>query len=196
MSGGRAGLALALALATVALARPAGPALGASFVLTEEQRREAIVFGQSSITRDTLGTEWQVENAAGETVTVITPFHRLALAARHAAFRDEPLRPEDEQRALREVAGRLVLWVNLVGPREDFARHLVPRLLVAGREIAPTLAQNERTALPQEDGRFLARCTYWFPSQGISGQASVALVVRDSDGRAVSRFTIDLGRMR
>jgi hypothetical protein len=194
VSPGRA--ALALALATVALARPAGPAVGASFVLTEEQRREAIAFGQRSITRDTLGTEWQVENAAGETVTVITPFHRLALAARHAAFRDEPLRPEDEQRALREVGGRLVLWVTLVGPREDFARHLVPRLLVAGREIAPTLAQNERTALPQEDGRFLARCTYWFPSQGIGGQASVALVVRDADGRTVSRFTIDLGRMR
>jgi hypothetical protein len=186
-------LALALALAAVALARPAA---AASFVLTEEQRREAILFGQRSVTRETLGTEWQVENAAGESVTVITPFHRLALAARHAAYRDEPLRPQDEQRALREVAGRLVFWVSLFGPREDFARYLVPRLLVAGREIAPTLAQNERTALPQEEGRFLARCTYWFPSQGIGGQASVVLIVRDADGRAVSRFTIELARMR
>lgn len=189
----RAPLALALALAAVA---PALPAAAASFVLTEEQKREAVLFGQRSVTRETLGAEWQVENAAGETVTVITPFHRLALAARHAAFRNEPLRPEDEQRALREMTGRLVLWVSLFGPREDFARHLVPRLVVAGREIAPTLAQNERTALEQEEGRFLARCIYWFPSQGIGGQASVALVVRDADGRAVSRFTIDLGRMR
>lgn len=196
MSGARVRLGWVLGLAALALLPPAGPAAGASFLLTDEQRRAAVLFGQQSVTRETLDAEWQVENAAGETVTVITPFHRLALAARHAAFRGEPLRPEDEQRALREVAGRLVLWVSLYGPREDFARYLVPRLLVADREVAPTLAQNERTALRQEDGRFLARCTYWFPTQGLSGQAPVVLVVRDSDGRPVSRFTIDLGRMR
>lgn len=194
---GRRGLAaLAAAWALVWAGPPGGPATAASFVLSEDERRQAVLLGQRSITAETLGDEWQVSNEAGETVTVLTPFHRLALAARHAAFRDQPVRPEDEQRVLREVSGRLVLLVTLLGPREDFARHLVPRLVVAGREVAPTLAQNERTALPRDDGRFLARCTYWFPTQGLSGQASVVLVVRDADGRPLSRFTIDLARMR
>ena len=48
----------------------------------------------------------------------------------------------------------------------------------------------------QDDGRYLARCVYSFPTRYLTGTSRVALVVRDGDGRDVSRFTIDLSAMR
>lgn len=180
-------------LAVVALA---GAADAASFVLDDAQQRAAIATGARSVTSESLEGEWQVANGNGETVLVMTPFHRLAIAARHAAFKNEPLRPRDVERTLKEDAGRLVLWAQLRGRREDFARHYAPRLLVGDRQIRPSFVQNERTAMRLDDGTFVARCVYGFPVRDLDGQARVALVVADADGRDVSRFTIDLARMR
>ena len=56
--------------------------------------------------------------------------------------------------------------------------------------------QNERTAIRQDDGGFLARCVYGFPIQDLTGRDRLALVVADADGRDVTRFTIDLAGMR
>ncbi len=187
------GLRLAVALAV--LAAPAASAAAASLSLDERQIEEALRVGERSVTSETFGDEWRVASG-DESVTVITPFHRLAIAARHAAFRNEALTAEDRDRALREVRDRLLLRVELLGARPDFARHLTPRLLVGDREIRPSLAQNERTPARQEDGRYLARNLYWFPTTGLAGTDRVTLVVRDADGRPVTRFTIDLARMR
>jgi hypothetical protein len=55
--------------------------------------------------------------------------------------------------------------------------------------------QNERTAL-REDGAFVARCVYGFPTREITGTSQGTLVVRDAGGGEVSRFSIDLARMR
>lgn len=186
------------AVAALALAITAGAARadGAWLALTDPQREQALRVGQRSVTVESFGDEWRVVNGAGESVTVFTPFHRLALAARHAAFKNEALKPEEQKRVLGDLKGRLMLWVHLYGPREDFARHLSPRLLLGSRPIEPSLAQNERTAIRQEDGRYLARCVYWFPSQGLAGTSRVTLVVRDADGRDVTTFAIDLGPMR
>ena len=63
------------------------------------------------------------------------------------------------------------------------------------QEIAPTFVQNERTALP-EDGAFIARCVYGFPTKELTGTSRGTLVVRDAEGREVGRFAIDLARMR
>ncbi len=184
---------LSLLALGLALGRPAE---AASFTLTPAEQAEAIRLGARSITSDEFGDEWRVVNATGESVTVITPFHRLALAARHAAFRNEPLRAQDRDRMLDELKDRLMLWVSLYGPRPDFARYLTPRLLVDDREVRPIMVQNERTALRQEDGRFLARCVYWFPAGEVGGTGRPVLVVSDPDGQPVSRFTIDLASMR
>ncbi len=64
------------------------------------------------------------------------------------------------------------------------------------REIEPALVQNERTAVRQDNGRYLARCVYWFPTKDLTGTSRPVLVVRDAEGQAVSRFAIDLARMR
>jgi hypothetical protein len=183
-------LALALAL------WPPAAAFGASLTLTEGQRQEAIRTGERSTTDEAFHTEWSVSGASGESAVVMTPFHRLAIAARHASFSGKPLKAGDSDKILRETRDRLVVWVSLRGKAEDFARHYVPRLVVGDREIKASFIQNERTAIRQDDGAYLARCVYGFPTRDVKGRERVDLVVVDGDGRAVSRFTIDLADMR
>jgi hypothetical protein len=184
--------ALAAAALLLALAREA-PA--ASFTLSDAEKRAAIHAGERSTTSEAFDREWRVASG-GESAMVLTPFHRLAVAARHAAFKNEPLKPGDVSRVLKEDAGRLVVWVNLRGKSEDFARFYVPRLVAGEREIRASFVQNERTAIRQEDGAYLARCVYGFPVQDLGPRARVALLVAAADGRDVSRFTIDLASMR
>jgi hypothetical protein len=190
---------LAAAAAAVALAAVAE---AASFALDEGELRRAVALGERSATTDTaFDTEWRVTNATGEVAVVVTPFHRIALAARHAAFKKEALTAPERDKILREQKDRLTVWVLLRGPREDFARHYAPRFIVTGpgaaeREILPSFVQNERTALKQDGGIFHARCVYGFPVKEITGASRGALVVRDADGQEVSRFAVDLSRMR
>jgi hypothetical protein len=174
----------------------------ASFALDEADVRGAVALGERSTTTTApFDDEWRVTNATGEVAFVLTPFHRMALAARHAAFKSEPLSPAERDKIAREQRDRLTLWVVLSGPREDFARHYAPRFIVMGpggaeREIVPSFVQNERTALKQPGGTFLARCVYGFPVKEITGTSRGALVVRNADGKEVSRFPVDLSRMR
>lgn len=186
----------ACAVLALTLVAASGLARGASLTLGEAERAEALRLGQRSVTQEDFGAEWQVVNPAGERVTVVTPFYRLAVAARHAAFKNEPLRVRDQERALAEVRNRLRFLVELRGGREDFARHYTARLRVGERELMPTLVQNEHTAWRGPDGAFRARCEYWFPTAGLTGRERVTLEVRDAEGRPVTRFVVELARMR
>jgi hypothetical protein len=183
-------------LAALAVLAQVSAAHAVSFALDERQAQEAIEFGERSVNRDGLGDEWRVRNAAGDAVVVMTPFHRLAMAARHAAFRKDPLKPRERDRVLKEQQDRLVFWVELTGAREDFARFYAPRLIAGARNVEATFTQNERTPARRPDGRFLARCVYGFPTKVLSGTSKVVLVVRDGDGRDISSFSIDLASMR
>ncbi len=188
-----AGAAVVLA---AALAATNVPAAGASLSLSDREQKQALVVGQRSVINETFGGEWRIVQGSGESVEVVTPFHRLALAARNAAFKNEPLKPQDQEKMLTELKDRLMFWVYLQGPSEQFARHFSPRLLVDEREIEPALVQNERTAIRQDNGRYLARCVYWFPTKDLTGTSRPVLVVRDSEGQPVTRFAIDLAGMR
>lgn len=193
-----AGAAL-VACATVA---GAGASAAASLTLADADKREALAYGQRTASRDGFDAEWRVTNTAGEAAIVMTPFHRLVIAARHAAFREQPLKPNEPDRLLREQKDRLVFWVELRGQQEDFARQLVPELIVArgpagaDRVVKPAFVQNERTPARREDGGYLARCVYAFPVKDLAEASRVALVVRDRDGREARRFAIDLSAMR
>jgi hypothetical protein len=187
----RAAVVLAIALAATNV-----PAVAASFALSQREQKQALVVGQRSVINETFGGEWRIVQGSGESVEVVTPFHRLALAARNAAFKNEPLKPQDQEKMLTELKDRLMFWVYLQGPSEQFARHFSPRLLVDDREIEPALVQNERTAVRQDNGRYLARCVYWFPTKDLTGTSRPVLVVRDAEGQPVTRFAIDLARMR
>jgi hypothetical protein len=185
----------ALALAAAAAVLVGGDAVAASFALGEREQRAAIRAGEQSTTAEAFDREWRV-SAGHETVTVLTPFHRLLVAARHAAFKNETISPSEVSRVLKQDAGRLVVWAHLRGKREDFARHYAPMLVAGTREIKPAFVQNERTAKPQGDGVYVARCVYGFPLRDLTGREQVALRVVDAGGRQVSRFTIDLSAMR
>jgi hypothetical protein len=184
------GAALALLLAAPSIAD------AASFSLEPPQRTDALRVGAESITRESFDSEWRVANQSGDSLTVITPFHRLVLAARNAAFKNERMKDREPEKLLKEQQDRLVIWANLHGPREDFARFFTPRLLLGDRQIEPSFVQNERTAARTASGSYLARCVYGFPVKEITSKSRVILVVRDPDGRDVSRFTIDLASMR
>lgn len=188
------GVRALVALAVLAISGVAAD--GAALSLTARQVQEAVDVGTRSVTRETLGDEWRVQNGAGAALTVMTPFHRIALAARHAAFRNEPLKPRELARLQKEQQDRLVVWVELKGPRADFARFYVPRLIAGPREIEPGFVQNERTPARREDGTFLARCVYGFPTKLLAGVSKVVLVIRDSDGKNVTSFSVDLSSMR
>jgi hypothetical protein len=186
-----------LGLAVVAWLVGASPTPAALLTLTDAQQAEAMRLGQRSVTTEArFDAEWRVENPSGESVTVMTAFYRLALASRNAAFKNEVVKPQDKDKLLQEVRERLMVWVELHGPREDFARYYSPRLLVADREIEPAFVQNERTGLARANGSFLARSIYAFPNRDFTGDAKLVLVIRDPDGQLKSRFAIDLARMR
>jgi hypothetical protein len=102
----------------------------------------------------------------------MTPFHRLALAARNAAFKNDTLKPKDIDTVLKESTNKLMLWVTLRGDRIDFARFYVPLLLDGKTEIKPSFVQNERTALRAEGGGYAARCLYVFPVDGLTAGAA------------------------
>jgi hypothetical protein len=185
----------------LAMALTASSAHGAALTLPPSDIPRALSVGQASVTHEgAFDAEWRVTNEAGDGVVVMTPFHRVVLAARHAAFKGEPLKPSEPAKILKEQRDRLLLFVQLRGHREDFARFYTPRLLLRGaaasQEIEPTFVQNERSAVRQESGEFLARCVYGFPTKELTGTSRVQLVVRDAERRDVSRFTIDLGAMR
>jgi hypothetical protein len=185
-----------LVVIVVAALGAAGDAAAASFGLDDAQKREAVHVGERSTLTDGFDREWQVAGAGGDRLTVLTPFHRLVVAGRQAAFKNAPLKPTEIERVLKQDAQRLVVWAQLRGRTEDFARHYLPRLVDGTREIRASFVQNERTALRQADGAYLARCVYGFPTRDLDGRRRVVLVVSDSDGRAVSQFTIDLASMR
>ena len=187
--------ALTASVLALLLAGPSAAA-AASFSLEPQQRTDALRVGAQSITRDSFDTEWRVANQSGETLMVITPFYRLVLAARNAAFKNERMKDNEPDKLLREQQDRLVIWANLYGRREDFARFYAPRIVLGDREIEPTFVQNERTALRTEGGGYLARCVYGFPVKELAPKGRLVLVVRDPDGKDVSRFTIDLASMR
>jgi hypothetical protein len=168
----------------------------AALALDERQTQEAIRVGQRSITSEVFDSEWRVANTAGDSVLVYTPFHRIALAARHSAFKNQVLKPTEPERILKDQADRLLLWAYLKGTREDFARHYVPRLLLGEREIEAAFVQNERSAVRDDSGQYVARCVYGFPIKELTGTSRVVLAVRDAEGKDVSRFTIDLASMR
>ena len=189
----RSGLVVAI-LGWLLAATPVGAAL---LALTEAQQADALRAGQRSVTAETgFDAEWRVDNSAGESLTVMTPFYRLALASRNAAFKNEAMKPQDQTKMLQALRDRLMFWVNLNGAREDFARYYAPRLLVGDLEIEPVFVQNERTGLRQANGSFLARSVYAFPTRDVAGTSKVVLLISNPAGHLVSRFAVDLAKMR
>jgi hypothetical protein len=134
----------------------------------------------------------------GEEVAVSTPFSRLALAARQAAMKGEPLTEKKQQEQIDRGKGRIQLLVTMYGRERDFARWYQPAFVVGGQEIKATFVQNERTPLRLPDGRFAARNIYVFPLEGLPMGSAVTLVVRGAppDNKEMLRAPLNLGKFR
>jgi hypothetical protein len=188
-------LALAAALGG-GLPEPASALVGD---LSEQGIREALEAGIASITQEDFAEEWQLRLPGGEEVVVTTPFSRLALAARHATIKGDPLSEKQQKEQIDRSKGRIQLLVTMRGgPSRSFARFYQPTLVVDGREVKASFVQNERTPLVQEDGRLAARNVYVFPLEGLPTNGAVTLVVRDAppEQKEVLRAKIDLGKFR
>ena len=183
-----------LVLAAGLIAATPGGAM--SLVLTDRDREQAIRAGKKSIVAEEFGGEWRVKDAAGQTLTVMTPFHRLALAARNSAFQSKELKPKEVESVLKGSEGKLAFWVTLRGGKADFARFYTPEMLAGSQTVRASFVQNERTALRESDGSYAAQCVYAFPAEGIDPKGRVVLVVRDADEKEVAKFTVDLAAMR
>ena len=183
---------LVLAVGLVA----ATPGEAMSLALTDRDREQAIRAGKKSIVAEEFGGEWRVKDTTGQSVVVMTPFHRLALAARNSAFQSKELKPRDVATALKGSEGKLAFWVTLRGGRADFARFYTPEMLAGSQTVKASFVQNERTALREDDGRYAAQCVYTFPAEGIDPKGRVVLVVKDADEKEIAKFTVDLAAMR
>src|SRR3972149_4787393 len=159
------------------------PGEAVSFALTDGEREQAVRAGKKSVVVEEFGTEWRLKDASGQTLTVMTPFHRLALAARNSAVRSRGLKPRD-------VGG------TLRGGKTVFARFYTPTLVAGAQEVKASFVQNEHTALRGDDGWYAARCLYVFPAERLNPKGRVVLLVKDADEREVAKFTVELAAMR
>lgn len=184
------------ATVTLAFGTPAQPS-AASFTLTPAERQEAIRTGKRSVVGEEFGAEWKVKgDGPGQVLMVMTPFYRLALAARNSAFKSQDLPQKDIDDLLRDQENRLTLWTALEGSKPDFARFYTPVLMNGRQEIKPTFRQNERTGRREENGSYTARCLYVFPAEQLKPNETLVLIVKDSDEKQVAKFTVDLSAMR
>jgi len=182
---------------TASLLGVSAPLRAASFSLTPGERVEAINAGKRSIVSDDFGAEWKVKGERpGQSLMIMTPFYRLALAARNSAFKSKDLTPKEIDDLLRDQENRLTIWAALEGSKADFARFYTPVLVSGQLEIKPTFRQNERTGRREDNGSYTARCLYVFPTEQIKPREAVALVVKDAEDKPVAKFMLDLTTMR
>ena len=190
-----------LGLGLAALVLWGAPASAPALVgdLTPAGIREAIDTGIAAVTQDDFGEEWQLRLPGGEDIVVSTPFSRLALAARQIAMKGEIMTEKQQKEQIDRGKGRIQLLVTMHGgPSRTFARFYTPVLQVDGKEIKASFVQNERTPIPEDDGRLAARNVYVFPLEGLPKNGVVTLVVRDAppEQKEVLRAKLDLSKFR
>jgi hypothetical protein len=190
-----------LGLGLAALVLWGAPASAPALVgdLTPTGIRDAIDTGIAAVTQDDFGEEWQLRLPGGEDIVVSTPFSRLALTARQIAIKGEVMTEKQQKEQIDRGKGRIQLLVTMHGgPSRTFARFYTPVLQVDGKEIKATFVQNERTPIPEDDGRLAARNVYVFPLEGLPKDGVVTLVVRDAppEQKEVLRAKLDLSKFR
>ena len=191
----RAGLGFAVLL----LGGVPAPAPALVGDLTPAGIREAIDAGIAAVTQDDFAEEWQLQLPGGEDIVVSTPFSRLALTARQVAMKGEVMTEKQQKEQIDRGKGRIQLLVTMHGgPSRNFARFYTPVLQVDGKEIKASFVQNERTPIPEDDGRLAARNVYVFPLEGLPKNGVVTLVVRDAppQQKEVLRAKLDLSKFR
>ena len=175
------------------------PTAAAAMIPTLSSRdvQAALDAGEQGIAQEDFGEEWHVTYPDGVEIVVLTPFARLAHAARRAALKSEPMTDKQRQEQIDRGKTSLQLTVTMFGPSADFPKWYRAALRVGDREVKSTFDQNEATPLRLPDGRFTARNVYTFPLEGLPPRGTVTLIVNHLiRKKEVLRVPLDLGKMR
>lgn len=173
--------------------------------LTPEQIQEAIAHGKATYDRwriegrpiDNLDPEYVVDlgRDTGQAM-LYTAFSTVALETRRWLAIGQQLKPDDVERTIAPIRGRLGFLVIVPGPNRDFLRHYTVRLVQGGTSHEPVAWDVFRGDLvPDRPGRWEAVGQYTFRVKGLDPAAPVTLVVRNAEGRE-TRFEFDLSRLR
>jgi len=131
------------------------PGEAVSFALADRDREQAIRAGKKSIVLEEFGAEWRLRDASGQTLVVMTPFHRLALAARNSAFRGEEIKPRDIESVLKE-------YVRMDRECTDKAKDLLHQAGDAVQSAASTVGHKAEDAVDD-----LTRLIRRYPMQSV-----------------------------
>jgi len=169
--------------------------------LSPEQRDEAIKYGKRSVRTEVpeFIKEWSVDNGNNGFAFIYTEFLALAFAARQAALQSSELNNFDIEDTLAKSSGKFVFKVSLFGNTDSFSKDYTAVIRV-GDKTFPSTYWNNPPGETYENGKtkpaFVADSDFYFPSEGIDPNSVVLLVVQDKDGKEVSKFSFNLGKMR
>lgn len=169
--------------------------------LTPEQRDAAIKYGKRGVRTDVMDfiKEWSVNNGDKGFAFIITEFLALAFAAQQAAMRSAELNNFDIEDTLAKSAGKLVFRVTLFGDTNSFAKDYTA-VVQTGEKTVPATFWNNPPGESYGDGKtkpaFVTDSDFYFPAEGIDPNATITLLVKDKDGKEVTKFQFDLAKMR
>src|SRR5260370_7312506 len=82
------------------------PGEAMSFALADRDREQAIRVGKKSIVEEQFGGEWRLKDGSGQTLVVVTPFPKRALAPRNSTFPRQELNPKAGPSVLNDPEGQ------------------------------------------------------------------------------------------
>ena len=188
--------ALAFVLALLGINRPDAGAVWLH--LTDEQRQEAVRFGERSSWKQLLlQGEW-VRESGGNKAVMQTPFLILAAMAKRASQQYRKLSKEEMDALLKELEGKLTFFITVTGYSPDFAKDYHAVIKADGKTIQPILKQNPSLASPvmgYDSVYYTANCIYVFPAEGIDPNGQLTLIMISPLGREW-KFHYDLSKIK
>ena len=168
------------------------PIDAALFTLMPGDRDESVRVGRRSVTTEDWGGEWRVDGGAGQFLTVMTPFHRLALAARNSAFQDKELKPREVDSVLKDQQNKVVFFATLRGAGWT-SRASTPPCCWPGAVDQGLL--HTRTSGPRSAARTGSTpraASTLFPAEGVEFPRPADAPGAGPRRKVVAKFTIDL----
>ena len=173
--------------------------------LTPDQVKEAVAHGTAAYAKlvaerlppDNLDPEYVVD--LGPDVGrayLFTEFSSLSRETRRYLAIGMKIKDDDVSRVAEDSRGKIVVQVDLVGPKRDFLRFYKVRLVQRDQSHAPGQADVYRAApVPGSTERHRGSALYTFTAKDVDPTAPVALVLSDGTDREI-RFEFDLPRLR
>lgn len=167
--------------------------------LTDEQKLEAIRFGEQSSWEAFFGTSEWVSTYGGFKAVIITPFLNLAVFAKRSAQQYKKVSIKEANKKLKNIKGTIAFTLILTDGSPDFAKDYHAVIKTAkGSVIQPIHKENPSFAKPRtlfSSIYYEATCLYIFPDKDIDPNSRITLIVISPLGREW-KFPFDLSKIR